>query len=121
MFEKLSCCLSVRWQKMALLVLRRVGLSVGQNQMCHLWVGFLACALTVSIRIVADCVALSCQVARKLKRATPLEFTTVSAIIFIHCYLLGLFQFVSIFPLFKCIFSTLKNSTYIFNYVFIFK
>jgi len=28
--------LSVRWQKMALLVLRRVGLCVGQNQMCHL-------------------------------------------------------------------------------------
>ena len=26
----------VRWQKMALLVLRRVGLCVGQNQMCHL-------------------------------------------------------------------------------------
>ena len=28
--------ISVRWQKMALLVLRRVGLCVGQNQMCHL-------------------------------------------------------------------------------------
>jgi len=28
--------LSVRWQKMALLVLRRVGLCIGQNQMCHL-------------------------------------------------------------------------------------
>ena len=42
--------------------------------------------LTVGIRIVADCVALSCQVTRKLKRATTLEFTTVSAIIFIHCY-----------------------------------
>ena len=28
--------MSVRWQKMALLVLRRVGLCVGQNQMCHL-------------------------------------------------------------------------------------
>ena len=26
----------VRWQKMALLVLRRVGLCFGQNQMCHL-------------------------------------------------------------------------------------
>ena len=36
MFELLSFCLSVRWQKMALLVLRRVGLCVGQNQMCHL-------------------------------------------------------------------------------------
>jgi len=28
--------LEVRWQKMALLVLRKVGLCVGQNQMCHL-------------------------------------------------------------------------------------
>ena len=41
-------------------------------------------ATTVSIRIVADCVHLSCQVTRKLQRATNLEFTTVSAIIFIH-------------------------------------
>lgn len=40
--------------------------------------------LTARIRIVADCVALSCQVTEKLKRATTLEFTTVSAIIFIH-------------------------------------
>ena len=32
----MSVCLSVRWQKMALLVLRRVGLCIGQNQMCHL-------------------------------------------------------------------------------------
>ena len=32
----MSVCLSVRWQKMALLVLLRVGLCVGQNQMCHL-------------------------------------------------------------------------------------
>lgn len=39
---------------------------------------------TFSIRIVADCVALFCQVLRKLKRATTLEYTTVSAIIFIH-------------------------------------
>ena len=36
MFDKLSPCLSVQWQKMAHLVLRRVGLCVGQNQMCHL-------------------------------------------------------------------------------------
>jgi len=42
--------------------------------------------VTLSIRIVADCVALSCQVTRKLNRATTLEFITVSAIIFIHCY-----------------------------------
>jgi hypothetical protein len=42
-------------------------------------------ARTVSIRIVADCVALSYQVTRKLMRATNLEFTTIQAIIFIHC------------------------------------
>jgi len=46
---------------------------------------FLALHLTLSIRIVADCVALSCQVTRKLNRAKTLEFTTISAIIFIHC------------------------------------
>jgi len=40
---------------------------------------------TFSINIVADCVALFCQVTEKLKRATALGFTTVSAIIFIHC------------------------------------
>ena len=47
-------------------------------------VGFLR-SLTVSIRIVADCMALSCQFTEKMKRATTLSFTTVSAIIFIHC------------------------------------
>lgn len=41
--------------------------------------------ITLSIRIVADCVALSCQVTGKFKRATNLELTTFSAIIFIHC------------------------------------
>ena len=44
----------------------------------------LCCGLTVRIRIVADFVTLSCQVTRKLKRATTLEFTTISAIIIIH-------------------------------------
>ena len=48
--------------------------------------GFMQLLTTVSIRIVAGCVALFCQVTRKLKRATNLGFTTVSAIIFIHCY-----------------------------------
>ena len=39
--------LPVRWQKMALLVLRRVGLCLGQNQMCRLRVGIklLACLI----------------------------------------------------------------------------
>jgi len=49
------------------------------------YLGFLL-LLTVSIRIVADCVALSCQVTRKLERAITLEFTKISAIIFILCY-----------------------------------
>ena len=46
---------------------------------------FITLLPTLSIRIVADCVALSYQNTRKLKRAKALEFTTVSAIIFIHC------------------------------------
>ena len=53
----------------------------------------LALPITVSIRIVADCVPLSCQTTRKLKRATTVEFTTVSAIIFIHCYKLPFSSF----------------------------
>ena len=38
---------------------------------------------TLSIRIAAACVALYCQVRRKLKRVTILEFTTNSTISFI--------------------------------------
>jgi len=38
--QKISTVLSVWWQKMALLVFW-VGSGVGQNQMCHLWVGCL--------------------------------------------------------------------------------
>ncbi len=41
--------------------------------------------VTVSIRIVADFGLHSCQVTRKLERATTLAFTTEPAIIFIHC------------------------------------
>ena len=52
---------------------------------------------TLSIRIVADCVALSCQVTRKLKRDTTLEFATVSAIIFIHRYQLFFNLFANLF------------------------
>jgi len=43
-----------------------------------------ACLLTVSIRIVADCMVLSCHVTEKLKQVKSLKFTTISAIIFIH-------------------------------------
>ena len=42
--------------------------------------------VTVSIKIVADCVIILYQVARTLKRTVTLEFTAISAIIFIHCY-----------------------------------
>ena len=42
--------------------------------------------ITLSIRIVAGCVALYCQVTRRLKRPTTVDFTSVPAIIFIHCY-----------------------------------
>jgi len=40
--------------------------------------------LTVGIRIVADCGTQIFQFVRKLKRATILEFTNFSAIIFTH-------------------------------------
>lgn len=43
-------------------------------------------ALTLSIRIVADCVVKNFQFTRKLKRTTTSEFTTAPAIIFIHCW-----------------------------------
>jgi hypothetical protein len=46
---------------------------------------FFALLATVSIRIVAGCGLQTYQVTEKLKRATNLEFTTISAIIFIHC------------------------------------
>ena len=40
------------------------------------------------IRIVADCVALPCQVTRMIKRVTTFEITAISAIIFIGMRLL---------------------------------
>jgi len=41
--------------------------------------------IAVGIRITADCGTQNFQYTRKLKWATTLEFTTISAIIFIHC------------------------------------
>jgi len=73
--------LFVRWHFLSIFYLLTKFLS--------LFGSFFALPITFSIRIVADCVALSCQVTRKFKRATTLEFTTISAIIFIHCYVLG--------------------------------
>jgi hypothetical protein len=57
----------------------------------------LALCTTVSIRIGADCVALPCQVTKKMKRAKTLEFTAISAIIFIHCYALAFIQSLNIY------------------------
>ena len=45
--------------------------------------------LTESIWQVGDCGLQTYQTEMKLKRATTLEFTTFTAIIFIHCYQLG--------------------------------
>jgi len=89
-FDKLSPCLSVRWQKMALLVLRRVGLCVGQNQMCHLWVGFLACALTVSVyEKLGTSEHGTVKPIKSLKRATTLDFSSICPIFYIPCYALA--------------------------------
>jgi len=65
--------------------------SVGILSFIFLFVFCRSCCLlglhtTVSIRIVADCGLHSCQVTRKLKRATTIEFTTAPAIIFINCW-----------------------------------
>ncbi len=59
--------------------------------------GFWKFRLTVSIRIVAECGTPNFQFTKKLKRATDLEITTNSAIIFIHCYRHVLFQLLFIF------------------------
>lgn len=40
---------------------------------------------TFSIRIVADCGLQTFKAAKKSKRVEVLEFTAVSAIIFVHC------------------------------------
>jgi len=45
----------------------------------------LALAITLGIRIVADCGLQTCQTTQKMKRTKTFDFTTVSAIIFIHC------------------------------------
>gem|GEM_PF-2274579 len=45
------------------------------------------------IRIVSDCVILTCQVTRMPKWATTIEFSNISVIIFIQYYLLFLFYF----------------------------
>ena len=55
--------------------------------------------------------ALSCQVTRKLKRAAALEFTTISAIIFIHRWQLFLnFQLLDIFYNYSFYFDCVASS-----------
>jgi flagellar biosynthesis protein FlhB len=51
------------------------------------------CRTTVSIRIVADCVVLYCQIKRKLDRVTTVNFSTISAIKYTACWLLCFFIF----------------------------
>jgi hypothetical protein len=58
----MSCHLSVRWQKMALLFFS-VGLCVGKNQMCHLRVGFFTLTDNgLQLSEVGDFEAQNCEV-----------------------------------------------------------
>ena len=45
--------------------------------------------LTVSICKVGDCGLQTCQTDKMFKRATTVEFTTISPILYIHCYQLA--------------------------------
>jgi len=83
-FELLSLCLSLA--KNGSFGFLSVGSCVGKNQMCHLRVGFLACALTDGGMKSCRLRAISCQVTQKLKRATTLEQPTVPAIFYTACY-----------------------------------
>jgi hypothetical protein len=58
----------------------------------------LKCVITVGTRIVAGCGLQTFQATQKLKRAPTLEFTAVSAIIFVHCYALLLTQYQVFLP-----------------------
>jgi hypothetical protein len=60
--------------------------------------------LMKNILVVADCVALTCQITQKLERATTVAFTTIRAIIFILCYQLLFFiiNIVISFPIAVC-------------------
>ena len=51
------------------------------NSIFGFWVLTTICYNGVSIKIVADCGLQTCQVTRTLKRASTLEFTTITAII----------------------------------------
>jgi len=57
-------------------------------------------AITVSIRIVADCVALSCQVTRMLKQATTLKPACLPAglllsrLLFLYIVMVALLVFI---------------------------
>ena len=59
---------------------------------------FSVCRTTVGTRIVAGCGLQTFQATQKLKRAPTLEFTAVSAIIFVHCYALLLTQYQVFLP-----------------------
>ena len=67
------------------------------------------CGLTFSICKVGDCVLQTYQTVTKLKRATTLEFTIISPILYMQCYAL----FVS-FPL-----SYTLESVYLSNFLIV--
>ena len=46
---------------------------------------FVKLTLTLSICKVGDYGLQNYQITQKLKRATPLEFTTITPILYIHC------------------------------------
>ena len=82
----------MRWQKMALLVLRRVGLCIGQNQMCLLcgWL-FTLTHNVLQLGEVAEIEAQMFSFEQKFNRRTKLEFSTEPAILPNCCYLLCFF------------------------------
>jgi len=63
--------------------------------------GCFICCPTFSIWQVGDCGLQNYQTEMKLKRATTVEFTTVTPICYIHCYGLPFIQFYPLyFPIF---------------------
>jgi hypothetical protein len=69
--------LSKRWLFFSFFVYRFTGLSV-----------VLQCPITLSICKVGDCGLQTYQTVTILKRATAVEFTTITPILYIHCCML---------------------------------
>lgn len=58
---------------------------------------FIGLLLTESICKVGDCGLQTYQTVEKLKRATTVEFTTITPILYIHCYASFLFFYYLLF------------------------